>query len=259
MEGFVRISLLIIGIVIVSLILFESVVRKRLIRRALKKNINHDNIPTIDPDLILGLDPREPTINLIQPPKKVIAKPAPAPLPPLEAITPIEIADVYAEPPILEMDYDTDLPDEPRSSEFIDKLLIISVVAKPDQPFASYDLLQSISATGMQFGDMNIFHYNVETEEFGRIALFSLAAATEPGEFNIDNMGDFSCPGLTLFMSLSEVPDAEQAFELMLKTAEQLADDLNGELRAGLRIPWTDETLYHYQQKILQCLSMKQV
>lgn len=130
-------------------------------------------------------------------------------------------------------------------------LLVMSIFAKPNSHFASYDLLQSIFATGMQFGEMNIFHYYQETDE-GRIALFSLASATKPGDFNLDKMGDFSCKGLTLFMDLSTVKDAEFAFNRMFEVAEQLAEDLDGDLYAGPRKPWTAEILQQYRQQIKQ-------
>jgi cell division protein ZipA len=132
-------------------------------------------------------------------------------------------------------------------------ILVLSVLAKPNTRFASYELLQAITATGMQFGEMNIFHYYLPSNE-GRKALFSLASATKPGEFNLDNMGDFSCVGLTLFMDMRETTDVEFAFNLMLKTAEQLADDLDGELRAGVHTPWNAQVLQQYQQNITDFL-----
>ncbi len=40
---------------------------------------------------------------------------------------------------------------------FQEDFLILSVAAKPGQLFASYDLLQAIVATGMQFGSKIYF------------------------------------------------------------------------------------------------------
>lgn len=137
------------------------------------------------------------------------------------------------------------------NKDLTNDLLILYVVAKPGSFFASYDLLQTISAAGLQFGDMNIFHYYLPTET-GDVKLFSLASATEPGEFDLNNIGDFSCVGLTLFMNIREVPNVRQAFNKMLKTAEQLADDLDGELRAGPHVPWSEKKLEEYQEKVLQ-------
>lgn len=131
-----------------------------------------------------------------------------------------------------------------------DEIICINVLAKEGQ-FVSYDLLQAITATGMQYGAMNIFHYYESTPQ-GTVTLFSLASATEPGDFDLNHIGDFVCAGLILFMKIHQVPDAEEVFEIMLDTAEQLADDLQGELYAAPKTPWTDEIKQHYLHKIAQ-------
>jgi len=127
------------------------------------------------------------------------------------------------------------------------ELIIISVVAKSGHHFAAYDLLQTIVATGMRFGPMKIFHYYLPSST---TPLFSLASSTEPGDFDWDRIGELSCTGLCLFMHLNRVHDAEEAFALMVATAEQLADDLDGELRAGHSIPWNEAILQEYEHKI---------
>jgi len=132
-----------------------------------------------------------------------------------------------------------------------DDLLILSVIAKQNDHFASYDLLQAISSVGMQFGAMNIFHYYQQTPE-KKYTLFSLASATSPGDFDLDKIGDFSCSGLFLFLRLNSVPNPSYAFKLMLAAAEQLADDLDGELRADPHTPWSQDILDRYQEKISQ-------
>lgn len=141
----------------------------------------------------------------------------------------------------------TSRPKAPTSSQH---LLILSVMAKPDLQFASYDLLQAISNAGLQFGDMNIFHYFQPTLN-GKVPLFSLASANKPGDFDMDNIGDFTCSGLMLFMDIAQVSDAQYAFRLMLETATQLAEDLDGELHATPHTPWNEKLAWKYQQKII--------
>ncbi len=138
---------------------------------------------------------------------------------------------------------------KPTASVNLPTLLTLSVMAKPRSSFASYDLLQAISASGMQFGAMNIFHYYQEND--GRKeTLFSLASANEPGEFDLNKMGEFSCTGLLLFMKLDRVEEPQFAFQKMLEVAEQLAEDLDGDMKADPRTPWTDEISRQYQEKI---------
>lgn len=132
-----------------------------------------------------------------------------------------------------------------------DPLLVLSVMASAGTEFASYDLLQTIYAAGFQFGEMNLFHYySPEKENEEKSILFSLASASEPGEFNLDKMGNFTCPGLILFLDLNRVKNPEQAFERMLETAQQLTDDLDAELRATPRTPLTDAIFRQYRDKI---------
>jgi cell division protein ZipA len=128
-------------------------------------------------------------------------------------------------------------------------ILSMNVIAKPGETFASYDLFQAISTAGLQFGAMNIFHY-YQPNRADKKVLFSLASMTEPGEFDLNHMGEFTSPGLCLFMNLQTVDHQDEVFALMLATAEQLADDLQGELYANPRTPWNDDALNLYQKKI---------
>lgn len=128
-------------------------------------------------------------------------------------------------------------------------LLVLHVIAKQGSLFSSYNLLQAITATGMQYGAMNIFHYYEETKTDTK-TLFSLASATEPGEFDLNHIGDFACAGLTLFMNMAEVPYPMDAFEMMLDTAVQLADDLEGEVYAAPSVLWSDAMKEQYQERI---------
>lgn len=128
-----------------------------------------------------------------------------------------------------------------------DDLIVISVVAKQGNAFAGYDLLQAITATGMKFGEMNIFHYY---SAYSAKPLFSLASLTEPGDFDWDLIGNFSCTGLSLFMHTS-VEQPEEVFALMVATAEQLADDLDGELRGQQFLPWNEEVIEVLRSKLV--------
>jgi cell division protein ZipA len=230
MEGFLRLALLFIAATIVFLIIYQSRDRKR--NKSLSFEDNDDL--HFHADKVLGLD----KLDGLPPMRFEIDEP---PLQPVVITT--SAPKVTVAPPA-------------QAKKLADDFLILTVAAKNNNKFASYDLLQSITATGMQYGDMNIFHYAVPTEQ-GSQTLFSLASATKPGDFNLDRINDISVAGLTLFTNLPAVNDPEQAFELMLKTAEQLADDLDGELRDASRTVVTPGILQQYHQKVAQYQSMK--
>lgn len=142
-----------------------------------------------------------------------------------------------------------DILPRPNANPFDNDVLILNIFAKPNQAFASYDLLQAISAAGLQFGDMSIFHYHITTDK-GQETLFSLASATKPGIFDLNKMGEFSCVGLTLFSDLSNASDPALVWEKILEIAESLAEDLDGVLHSDKRIIWDDSIEKQYQQKV---------
>lgn len=208
MEGYLRLGLLLIAAAILFLILFESWLRKRRFKAAKMSVAPTHFLPEMQQHTL----EQDCMMNL------------PITEEPMHTIS-------SSSQPVIE-------PEQ--------EIITLSIFAKPNAQFASYELVQAITATGMQYGDMNIFHYYSMTD-MGRKTLFSLASATKPGDFDLDRIGEFSCVGLTLFMDVTSVPDAAQAFELMLVTAEQLAEDLDGDVYAGPRKPLTLEILEQYR------------
>jgi cell division protein ZipA len=127
-------------------------------------------------------------------------------------------------------------------------LFVLYLLAQSGQVFASYELLQALLAVGLRYGERRIFH-RYESDEEGKI-IFSVATANEPGFFDFANIGGFSCAGLTLFMSMKQVPHPFQAFELMFETAQQLAEDLSGILCDEKRQPLTEFSIEDYRQRV---------
>lgn len=107
---------------------------------------------------------------------------------------------------------------------------VLHVMSKENATFSGYELLQVLLSAGLRFGERDIFHCYREPNE-QKDVLFSLASATKPGVFDIHNMNAFSCVGLTLFMQTSGDECEDQAcYDLMLETAQHLAEDLHGVL-----------------------------
>lgn len=125
--------------------------------------------------------------------------------------------------------------------------IIFYLIAPNDRPFVGYELLQSLLAAGLRYGEMNIFHYcDAETTK----PLFSIASATEPGTFDLANIGAVSCPGLSLFLSVANTGNLSAAYELMVDTAMQLADDLEGTLYDEDRQLLTEDVIDRYRDLI---------
>lgn len=128
-------------------------------------------------------------------------------------------------------------------------LVILYVMTSAARPFASYELLQALLTAGLRFGERDIFHRYLVKDEQQKI-LFSVASAVEPGVFDLANIGGYSCTGLSLFMSISNVDDAAATFETMLDTARQLTDDLAGQLYDETQQPLTEATIAEYRERV---------
>ncbi len=248
MENYLRLALLSTAAVIIFLISLDAWYRWRqakLLRNKVSEVGSQSDDNEFSADSILGLDQLvkssiEPTLSTQDLESEIDEL----------TIEPSLVEETTPEVNLASDKADTiQLANTKTQSDLTQDLLILYVMAKPGQSFASYNLLQTLLATGLQFGEMNIFHYYLPAA-LGRARLFSLASATEPGEFNLDKIGEFSCKGLTLFTNLRQVPDSKQAFNAMLKTAEQLVDELDGRLYADRKTPFSPDVLKNYWQKV---------
>lgn len=130
-----------------------------------------------------------------------------------------------------------------------EEVLIINVMAHKGEMLSGADLLDVILQCGMRYGSMDIFHRYSDAKGEGAL-LFSMANMVKPGTFDLDAMDEFETPGVSLFMTLPIDADSMQSFELMVDTAQAIAEGLNGELKDEQRSAMTRQTLEHCRQRI---------
>ncbi len=135
---------------------------------------------------------------------------------------------------------------------FPQDLIIFNLLANKDRPYVGYELLQALLAAGLRFGKMQIFHRYQQLNGGGPI-IFSMASIVEPGTFELSKMGGFVCPGLVMFLRVSQQHNLVESFELMLDTAHQLVDDLGGEICDERRQVLTDEQITEIRDRVLAC------
>lgn len=128
-------------------------------------------------------------------------------------------------------------------------LIMVSVHAKPGASFGDYDFLQSLGGVGLAFGEHNIFHYDIKTEQ-GEERLFSVAKLNKPGTFDINNIETMNCQGLLMFVDLSQSRKPVLALDCLIDTAKQLANELDGTLFEGYNTVWTDKTEKSLSEKV---------
>ncbi len=136
------------------------------------------------------------------------------------------------------------------SSLFDPNLIVLRINSFLGKPYMGYELHQALLASGLRFGDGNLFHRYSELDR-GKL-LFSLAAATPTGEFNLEDMGSFKCNALLLFMQLDTRKKLMDRFDLMLDTARQLAEELGGDICDDLLQPINLEVIKRLREKICQ-------
>lgn len=132
-----------------------------------------------------------------------------------------------------------------------DEVLIINVMARKGEAFAGPDLLQAMLSQGLRYGDMDIFHRHESSDGRGRV-LFSAANIVVPGTLDLAAMEDFTTPGISLFLSLPIAGDSLSAYNLMVTTAQAIADALQGELKDEQRSVMTRQTIEHGRQRVIE-------
>jgi cell division protein ZipA len=128
--------------------------------------------------------------------------------------------------------------------------LMVFLLAKENRQLAGYELLQTILAAGLRFGEGHLFHRHQFPNGQGPV-LCSLAAATPSGIFDLQNIGAFSVRGLCLFMQSSgnSIIDKDR-LQVLLETAKQLSEGLDTILLDQKRQPLTEERVRDYYRQL---------
>ncbi|WP_375055799.1 cell division protein ZipA [Zobellella sp. DQSA1] len=126
---------------------------------------------------------------------------------------------------------------------------VINLMARPNQVLAGNSLIRALTGSGFCFGDMDIFHRHQTPGGQGEV-LFSLINMVKPGTFNPGAMTEFSTPGVSIFMQLPKPGMAKNHFNLMVQTAENLAEELDALLFDGERSPLSPDYLAHCREQL---------
>jgi cell division protein ZipA len=125
-------------------------------------------------------------------------------------------------------------------------MLMVFLLAKENRQFAGYELLQTVLAAGLRFGEGQLFHRHQFSNGQGPV-LCSLATATATGVFDLQNIGALSVRGLCLYMHPSKNPGIDkERFSIMLDTARQLSEGLDAHVLDDQRKPLTEERIVRY-------------
>jgi cell division protein ZipA len=128
--------------------------------------------------------------------------------------------------------------------------LLIFLSAKENRQFAGYELLQTMLAAGLRFGEGSLFHRHQNASGQGPV-MCSLATATESGIFDLQNIGGFSVHGLCLFMQKSGADTIDlERFNMMLETAKQLSEGLDAHMLDDQCKLWSESSEKRYRAQL---------
>ena len=128
-------------------------------------------------------------------------------------------------------------------------VFILYVVARTEEGFSGTDILETLLAHDLRFGDMDFFHRHEQAAGRGSIE-FSVANMMKPGVFDIDNMEPMQTRGMMFFVTLPGPADMLKAFDYMYETVKVVAKQLNGDVQDETRSVVTRQSLEHMRQQI---------
>ena len=138
-----------------------------------------------------------------------------------------------------------------------EEVLVMHLMTEKGQTCSGQLLLDTAVSSGLRYGAMKIFHHHSEEDGSGPV-LFSMANLLNPGTFDLTTMGAMQSVGVTLFMTPNELEKPVEAFDIMLETAEKLAQELQLTLKDESRSSMTKQTIDHYRQKALKIAFQRQ-
>lgn len=159
----------------------------------------------------------------------------------------------------MRIDFDEQPTPEPKPEEAVkakaveaeqaQEVLVLNVKSADDNPIPGSALLPMLLTLGFKFGDQDIFHRHVNSNGKGPV-LFSLANMFKPGNFDIDNLENFTTGGISLFMILPIEGEPHQVFNMMHNAARKIAEEFSAQIYDGRRTLLTKQSLQQYVEKI---------
>lgn len=131
------------------------------------------------------------------------------------------------------------------------QVIVLNVHCAGAEPFVGSKLFDSFQQNGLLYGELDIYHRHADLSGTGKV-LFSVANMLQPGTLKHDDPAEFTTKGISFFMTLPCYGDAEQNFKLMLKTAQQIADDMGANVLDDARNLMTPNRLAEYRKQIQQ-------
>ena len=129
-----------------------------------------------------------------------------------------------------------------------DRVITVRFIPKR-KPLTAEKAILALRSAGLQHGRYGIFHRLSDGGAFE--ALFSVANLTEPGSFDLTNLGK-PISGMSFFMVLPGDGDPVSRFDMMVETARALAHDLDAELHDERGSSWSIQRERYVREEIIE-------
>ena len=133
----------------------------------------------------------------------------------------------------------------------IEKVMVIYLLAQPDQEFSGAEIVSAAEAEGLKFGEDSYYH-RYSSQNGSSESVFGIANILEPGLFNLSDIEHLFSPGLVFFQQLSNAGGALEAFDNMLETVISFRDRLDGRLEDSGRRPLNKSAMIKLRDQVTE-------
>lgn len=121
------------------------------------------------------------------------------------------------------------------------QLVVMYLLPGEQKFFLGYELLQSLAHNHVHLSEKKHFQRFAQEDGSGQL-WYHVASMAHPGTFDMSEPGKISCPGLVFILETDRVDDPSTAFNCMLETCENLAEDLGGQILDSEQRPFNENS-----------------
>ena len=143
----------------------------------------------------------------------------------------------------------TDGPEKNPPPKAVDRVVTLRLVSPQDKPMSAESVVIALRRHGLRHGRYGIFHREGKD---GQQPVFSAASLVEPGSFDLSSLKEARLPGVSLFMVLPSPVDGVSAFDDMVHTARELAQELGADLFDEQGSSWSFQRERYVREEIIQ-------
>ena len=137
--------------------------------------------------------------------------------------------------------------EEERARPAPDRIVALRLIPRTEE-LPAERAVTALRNAGLEHGRYAIFHRQLGTNREG----FSVASLTEPGSFDVDNLGAGTIAGLSFFVVLPGSGDPVARFDAMVETARALSVELAADLFDERGSSWSSQRERYLREELIE-------